>query len=138
MVIQSQARHAENAGSSAPRAAHVHAGLLPVCHCPRRASLVKAVGGRRTTGHRGNMPGARTREDGLDKPGPESRGVRTHREQEGYGPDLPAPGAAPSIPLPEGVPPRFGTLDPAQLRGGRAVASMKPARGARAPIYPET
>jgi len=63
-------------------------GLLPVRHCPRRASLAKPVRDRRATGHRGKLHAARTREDGLDKPRPESRGVRTYREQGGHGTTL--------------------------------------------------
>jgi hypothetical protein len=62
-------------------------GLLPVHHCPRRASLVKALCDRRTTGYRGKVLGERTREDGLDKPGPKVAEFAPIGSGEGYGAD---------------------------------------------------
>ena len=74
----------------------MHASLLPVRHCPRRASLVKAICDRRTAGHRGKMHGARTREDGLDKPGAKFAEFAPIGSREGYGQTLKhfAPGYA--------------------------------------------
>ncbi len=62
-------------------------GLLPVRNYPRRASPVKAVYDRRATGYRGKAHGARTLEDGLDKPDPKVAEFAPIGSREGYGPD---------------------------------------------------
>jgi hypothetical protein len=66
----------------------VHAGLLPVRHCPRRASLVKAVCDRRTTGHRGNCIADVHAKTGLDKPDPKVAEFAPIGSREGYGQTL--------------------------------------------------
>jgi hypothetical protein len=101
----------------------VHAGLLPVRHCPRRASLVKAFRDRRATGHRGKMPGVRTREDGLDKPGPRVAEFAPIGSREGDGQNPSTPHATPVEACPE--PPPTANNRHRQLR--LAPPSLDPA-----------